>query len=696
MSNELSLRVFHNGQMVDHKRLAHDVIKIGKLRSSHICLEDDGVAQMHAVIESSGSDIRVIDLGSQGGTYLNGQRIGNNARLGDGDALVFGSYRVEVEVLQPAAAAMPRTMGATALQPAPQPIATPAASPHAQAPALSADASDVERHDGSQVTEVLATYRGTVLDAQHVGQTRNRRKSVSLLFGAAALLIASGAALLGSEVTQDWAGYGEAKAAALENATMAPEVPGYGLGGLGMGLMLLGLFPLGLGAVRLNDRGVTSYRIGEGHDAEFHTTAAELPGDTFALVRGGTAGNVLNFTPAMAGTVALDGQSLSLNELVDSGQAVSNGSAYSYALPAGARCTVAHGELTFFVNEVAPGKAIASKSEADKPFWAYNAASCAAIGTLLAMTHLIADDAMAMDVDQDESGSRYVGYMTQPDVPEEEPEIPEDAVEDAEEAGGEGERHAGEEGAMGDPTKKAANKMYAVKGPKTALPQMSRTFDPDMQARNAGILGQIAKESGHFLASPHGEAFAMGNDDSDIWGNMTGTDIGASYGVMGLGNIGTGRGGGGIGAGTVGMGTVGLIGHGAGGKGGSGYGPGGGNGTGFKGRSKRVPRVRIAHAQTSPGIDKSIIRRIVRNHHREIVHCYNQGLVRDPNLRGRVAVRFQIAPSGSVALAAVASNTTGDKNSANCMAKAVKRWSFPKPRGGGSAMVTYPFVLSPG
>jgi len=33
---------------------------------------------------------------------------------------------------------------------------------------------------------------------------------------------------------------------------------------------------------------------------------------------------------------------------------------------------------------------------------------------------------------------------------------------------------------------------------------------------------------------------------------------------------------------------------------------------------------------------------------------------------------------------------------ANCVAGAVKRWKFPKPQTGGTAMVTYPFQFSPG
>jgi hypothetical protein len=102
-----------------------------------------------------------------------------------------------------------------------------------------------------------------------------------------------------------------------------------------------------------------------------------------------------------------------------------------------------------------------------------------------------------------------------------------------------------------------------------AIPQMARNFDPEMAASQAGILGVMQPQSGHFLASPYGGAFAVGNDDADVWGGLTGTEIGEAYGVGGLGLVGTGRGGGGTGEGTIGLGNTGLIGKGGGGGSGS-------------------------------------------------------------------------------------------------------------------------------
>ena len=103
----LAIKVFYGDQLVDTQTLTQDVIKIGKLKSSHICLDDEAVARMHAVIEVSGEEVRVIDLGSAAGTVLNSNRIDKNAVLHDGDQLTFGPYRLEIGFVKQAVVAAP-------------------------------------------------------------------------------------------------------------------------------------------------------------------------------------------------------------------------------------------------------------------------------------------------------------------------------------------------------------------------------------------------------------------------------------------------------------------------------------------------------------------------------------------------------------------------------------------------------------
>ncbi|MBK7826856.1 AgmX/PglI C-terminal domain-containing protein [Nannocystis sp.] len=217
----------------------------------------------------------------------------------------------------------------------------------------------------------------------------------------------------------------------------------------------------------------------------------------------------------------------------------------------------------------------------------------------------------------------------------------------------------------------------------SVIPQMARSFDPEMAARQAGILGLMQAQEGHFLASPYGGAFAVGNDNADVWGGLTGTEIGDAYGVGGLGLVGTGRGGGGTGEGTIGLGT------------GSGYGR--GAGAGFGGRNiGNPPTVRQAKAEVQGSLDKDIIRRIVRSHINEVRYCYVEGLSRVSGLRGRVAVRFVIGGDGKVVESTLSETTLADDKASQCVARAVKTWAFPTIPGGGQVIVTYPFVFDGG
>ncbi|HWB75549.1 MAG TPA: AgmX/PglI C-terminal domain-containing protein [Nannocystaceae bacterium] len=93
-------------------------------------------------------------------------------------------------------------------------------------------------------------------------------------------------------------------------------------------------------------------------------------------------------------------------------------------------------------------------------------------------------------------------------------------------------------------------------------------------------------------------------------------------------------------------------------------------------------------------LDKDIIHRIVKAHRNEVRFCYEQGLAKHPRLSGKITVSFTIGPTGSVIVSKAKSSTLKDRDVDACIVKAVKRWKFPKPDGGGAVDVTYPFVLS--
>lgn len=120
-------------------------------------------------------------------------------------------------------------------------------------------------------------------------------------------------------------------------------------------------------------------------------------------------------------------------------------------------------------------------------------------------------------------------------------------------------------------------------------------------------------------------------------------------------------------------------------------GKGGGARTGHS--RKTSPRVVAGRAEVRGALDKEIIRRIVRRHLNEVKYCYQQGLSARTEPTGRVVIQFTIAGSGQVVMSVVQKSTLNNRPVETCIARAVRRWLFPKPRGGGIVIVSYPFVL---
>ena len=91
-----SIRVTRDEQQVARYPLEDEgVMKIGRLESAQITLDDSSVSRLHAVLELSGGKAEVIDLGSDTGTYVNGERV-NKRDLSDGDKLYVGDFVLEL------------------------------------------------------------------------------------------------------------------------------------------------------------------------------------------------------------------------------------------------------------------------------------------------------------------------------------------------------------------------------------------------------------------------------------------------------------------------------------------------------------------------------------------------------------------------------------------------------------------------
>jgi hypothetical protein len=113
----LSFKIFKGEQLVREERLTLSVIKLGKVPSAHLKLDDETVSRMHAIIEVNGpGDVSIIDLGSTKGTFVNGQKV-NKAKLMSGDTILVGETRIELTIgAEEVGAVEPAAMGMAATQ----------------------------------------------------------------------------------------------------------------------------------------------------------------------------------------------------------------------------------------------------------------------------------------------------------------------------------------------------------------------------------------------------------------------------------------------------------------------------------------------------------------------------------------------------------------------------------------------------
>ncbi len=93
----LCFALYRNDQLIRKETVASSILKIGRDDRAHLRVDDVKVARMHAVIEIDPDDaVTLIDLGSEGGTFVNDKRI-NKCALRPGDRVRVGSTTIVLE-----------------------------------------------------------------------------------------------------------------------------------------------------------------------------------------------------------------------------------------------------------------------------------------------------------------------------------------------------------------------------------------------------------------------------------------------------------------------------------------------------------------------------------------------------------------------------------------------------------------------
>lgn len=663
----LTFAIYRGEEMVGRETITQEIIKVGNDPKSHLCLDDEAASRMHAVVEvASDDDITLIDLGNEPGTFVNGERV-NKRRLQLEDEIQIGGTRIVLEKTEPVGAAPESN---------PEPIAP---APSATNPfAAAAVASNPFAH-AAPATNPFATapnpFGAKPNETLKVAPTEPEVEGTYTY-----KMVPAGPEINPSE-------YEDSGVASVEVMIM-------------------------WGTTVLHVQHLTpprSYYVGEeqgkNYSCDYFLPAEKLGSTRAPIVVADRGAAHLVILPRATGTIELPGQpKMTLEEAVAGGKAqncAELSGAHQIALPAGAKAKMEVGDLVFQVNMVAAGKrAIIGPMVSRDWTLAYSIAGsfAAVVGLLMSMAFFPVPDGLIDEDGMSRDQLRLIRQYLQASAEKEQEQVETEQVSETNadnKEGGTGTRAKGEEGSMGNPNTRDTGKRYGVQGPAdNPDPHIARQAAL-REAAEFGMIGLLNTGAGgdpDAPTAPWGRDTSLGNDPLSARGNMWGDSIGDAFGAGGLGLSGIGEGGGGRGEG-IGLGSIGTIGHGAGTGSGQGFGSGHGRLGGT--HKTRAPQVRMGATQVNGRLPPEVIQRIVRQNYGRFRLCYENGLRSNPNLQGRVAVRFVIGRDGAVSNVSNGGSDLPDASVIQCVIRAYYGLSFPQPEG-GIVTVVYPIMFSPG
>lgn len=619
----LTLKVFKGEQLISSKDFDRDLIKIGRLASAHLTIDDEKVARIHAVIDvAPDGTLSVTDMGTVEGTMLNGKRV-MKSPLSFGDAIQVGGTTIRIEKAGAAPAIAP-TIAPVGDAAATQPFVATVAAPQV------VDA-QVQVIAAPQVVHVPApapAYRPPPSPPEELVEERisprmrpRRRK---------------GSGPLGVELRFLWGDH------------------------------IVGEYFLSPGVER-------SFKVGSGQGVDFEM--GDISGPLFELVRFGKNGAQLRFTAKMEGEVhrKFGDEVLSLADAKKKGLAQADGDAVALTLSNDDFAWIELGGITveaFF--QPVPKPVFVPFSET-VDFTVLNiflvAFFIAALFIISAANRDAEGDEFADDLNNNQA--RIAKLLIKPPETQKNPIL--EKYEKKKDSGEIAAKRKGDEGSMG---KKEAPKRSAHAAPKG---------DPNNKDQARLLVAKVFGGGTGGISTIFGHQ-GLGGELKSAMGNMFGAAPGDAAGLGGLGLRGSGSGGGGLGD-TIGIGGIGTRGRGGGT---GGY----GTGVGVLGGKKDVDIGITSSEPTVMGsLDKELIRKVIHANRSQIRFCYESQLNRYPKLEGKVAVKFIISASGAVATSSVAQSSVGNAELEACVAGRVRTWVFPKPKGGGVVVVTYPFIF---
>jgi hypothetical protein len=701
----LTFALYQGDQLVRRDTIAQDIVKVGKDPRSHLRVDDDLASRMHAVIEvASPADITLIDLGNEPGTLVNGQRV-NKCKIRPGDQIQIGSTLIVLENAEPATASPPEAAPAYAA-PAQQaayaaPSSAATANPFAGAnPFASAPAAGANPFAGSNPFASPAAQPAAAPFAApstpFVSQAAAQAAAPSSLAGDN----------LGIEPPMEGTPGGFMYSMVKSGPDVSPdEVEVAHLSAVEV-MILWDTNVLHVSHMTPPRSFYVGEEFSEKSGCDYFIPSETLGTTRAPIVVSRGVGAALVILPRSRGYVDLGPQGkISLADLVSSGRArpsTEMSGAYEFELPpnAKARMELEGSSLVFQVSAVNAGKkvAVGFLANMEPAAFLFTGLSFLLHMGLVAvfaffMPSMRGDDSEDVDRDQILMMQKLLNAAADREQEERQDDTQEVSADQKE--GGSGTRAKGEEGSMGNPNTKDSGHKYGVQGPKDNPDPHLAKQAALQEAAQFGMIGLISTMGGgdpNAPTAPWGREESSGADEKSARGNMFGDTIGDSFGAGGLGLSGVGEGGGGRGEG-IGLGNFGGLGHGAG----TGTGQGIGNGRGRLGGGHQVksPKLREGATQVNGRLPPEVIQRIVRQNFGRFRLCYENGMRANPNLQGRVAVKFVIDRSGAVSMTADGGSDLPDQSVVQCVVRGFGNLSFPQPEG-GMVTVVYPIIFNPG
>ena len=324
------------------------------------------------------------------------------------------------------------------------------------------------------------------------------------------------------------------------------------------------------------------------------------------------------------------------------------GDSIEVELSEGTQLIAIAGEFTLVVRQVSAARKVVAKQKLDVPFIGVTAFSA----FMAAMLGVLAWNAPAtQNVSTVEVSDAVAQIFLNP------PEEPKTQIKSTPAADKEGAKHEGEAGRVG-------RKEARIKNAK-GNPIQGRERDRDI-ASNSGLLGAMQDS---------GIAAMMGGGLDAGLGQALGSNSGpkgVQIGVGGFSNFGGGPGGGGE-IGSVNMGT-GVRGT------GNGLRDYEGQGLGTK-ATMSLPTQKETIILGS--LDRSQVDAVIKRNLSKFRYCYQRELTKNPNLGGKVTVKFTIAKDGQVSAAKTKVSSVSNSAVEGCLNKTMMKLKFPAPKGEG-------------